>query len=972
MKLNKFKLNFAGICALALTLITLDCVIGANIDSINNYFQESRFDSSDFKDVATKSNELVQSIEEEGAVLLKNKDNCLPLKMNSDKTPINVFGWNSCDQGNVLKGVGSGASPISGTNKITLVNALELEGFEVNNEIISKYDSFYNGDFINENDSNDKNKRLRLIQPSIDSYSSEMISKAKSFSSTAIVMISRILGENMGEAPNYQKKINSNGSSLDYTKHYLELSNEEKDLLNMVEKEFDDVIVLINSTNTMELSFLNDDKIDAALSIGLPGQSGMIGVAKILKGEVNPSGKLTDTYPVDLTTEPSYSNRFPNKDNEDMYQITYKEGLYFGYRWYETAYEEKYYSQDYKNIVQYPFGYGLSYTTFDWNLKKVDIDPNSKINKDSTITLTLDVKNTGDYAGKDVIQLYGFPPYFKGQIEKSSIQLVAFEKTDLLNPGETQKDIKLSFKLYDLASYDAYDKNKNGHKGYELDKGTYTFKLMNNCHEIKNMDDYLGNSISFDLEETINYSKDPTTENTVENRFTALNSYASTPIDGSSVNIDQNYLTRDDFNKSYPKTTDYSTIDKDKIKTANDYSYKEELDKTLATLPTQKNNNNLLLTTDENGSKLTRTQLENSETKLKYNEDLIKKIGSDYNSKELSDLIDQMSYEEMCELSKQAGYKTIAVESIGKPQYNEYDGPAGLNTTSTSIEATKWTAFPNEVIIGQTWNKQLARQLGYIVAKEGKETGVSGWYAPGVNLHRSSFSGRNYEYYSEDPVLSGEIGGNVIEGARAGGMYTYIKHFALSELGDNSQGLNTWISEQSLREIYLRPFEIAVKEYKCTGVMSSFGRIGAVWSGANNSLLNSILRNEWGFRGAVITDYTTYGDPPMDIQHGIVAGNDLWLTAETNYQPLDTDDPVYMTCAKEASKNTIYMIANTFEYSTKFNNGEGIFTKPVLNNTKTNPWVYGLIAGNIIWIGGLGVWAYFLYHPLKKEKNKEE
>lgn len=455
MKLNKFKLNFAGICALALTLITLDCVIGTNIDSINNYFQESRFDSSDFKDVATKSNELVQSIEEEGAVLLKNKDNCLPLKMNSDKTPINVFGWNSCDQGNVLKGVGSGASPISNTNKVTLVNALELEGFEVNNEIISKYDSFYNGDFINENDSNDKNKRLRLIQPSIDSYSSEMISKAKSFSSTAIVMISRILGENMGEAPNYQKKINSNGSSLDYTKHYLELSSEEKDLLNMVEKEFDDVIVLINSTNTMELSFLNDDRIDAALSIGLPGQSGMIGVAKILKGEVNPSGKLTDTYPVDLTTEPSYSNRFPNKDNEDMYQITYKEGLYFGYRWYETAFEEKYYSQDYKNIIQYPFGYGLSYTTFDWNLKKVDIDPNSKINKDSTITLTLDVKNTGDYAGKDVIQLYGFTPYIKGQIEKSSIQLVAFEKTDLLNPGETQKDIKLSFKLYDLASYDA-------------------------------------------------------------------------------------------------------------------------------------------------------------------------------------------------------------------------------------------------------------------------------------------------------------------------------------------------------------------------------------------------------------------------------------------------------------------------------------------------------------------------------------
>lgn len=588
MKLNKFKLNFVGICALALTLITLDCVIGTNIDSINNYFQESKFDSSDFKDVATKSNELVQSIEEEGAVLLKNKDNCLPLKMNSDKTPINVFGWNSCDQGNVLKGVGSGASPISDTNKVTLVNALELEGFEVNNEIISKYDSFYNGNFINENDSNDKNKRLRLIQPSIDSYSSEMISKAKSFSSTAIVMISRILGENMGEAPNYQKKINSNGSSLDYTKHYLELSNEEKDLLNMVEKEFDDVIVLINSTNTMELSFLNDDRIDAALSIGLPGQSGMIGVAKILKGEVNPSGKLTDTYPVDLTTEPSYSNRFPNKDNEDMYQITYKEGLYFGYRWYETACEEKYYSQDYKNIVQYPFGYGLSYTTFDWDLKKVDIDPNSKINKDSTITLTLDVKNTGDYAGKDVIQLYGFTPYIKGQIEKSSIQLVAFEKTDLLNPGETQKDIKLSIKLYDLASYDAYDKNKNGHKGYELDKGTYTFKLMNNCHEIKNMDDYLGNSISFDLEETINYSKDPTTENTVENRFTALSSYASTPIDGSSVNIDQNYLTRDDFNKSYPKTTDYSTIDKDKIKTANDYSYKEELDKTIATLPTQK------------------------------------------------------------------------------------------------------------------------------------------------------------------------------------------------------------------------------------------------------------------------------------------------------------------------------------------------------------------------------------------------
>lgn len=961
--MNKKNLNIIGLSALSIILLGFDCFYAANYSSL----RDNPFKSDKFKEAASESDELVQNIEGEGIVLLKNNHDALPLQKNKNgKIPINLFGWASNDNANILRGIGSGSSTIDSKNKVGLNQALEDEGFLINEELQEFYKNFDNTDY----NTRGMKARTTLKEPSIFSYSSEMIDRAYNFSTTAILVIGRVIGEDQGEVPNYQSKINSVSSTVDYSRSYLDLTKEEENLLNKVENTFDKTIVVINSSNQMNLSFLDDDLIDAALSIGLPGQSGLRSLAKILKGDINPSGKLTDTYAYDFKTNPSYVNALAMNNNQGLKQVVYEEGIYVGYRWYETAYSDGYFKdKEYDQIVQYPFGYGLSYTNFTWEITSINISPNSSFDNNTNFDIEFKVVNNGSVPGKDVIQVYCTKPYYEGGIEKSYVDLVGFTKTTTINPGEAQTGIHIQFSAYDLTSFDCYDSNNNGYSSYELDSGKYQIKIMTDSHNLKQMKGKYSSILNFEMPDTYVYKNDPKTKYEIKSRFTGNNCYANLPLDGTTVNKNIKYLTRSDFNNSFPKQVNDQILDSIAISTS-DYTYYNHLKNIYTEIPTNSINSNLYLVTDINGNKLTLDELNSNSTQYKFNWDLIHEIASHKSSKALDDLVSQMSLEEMKKIVELSGFETKAIESIGKPKFNEYDGPAGLNKVVFSSIPGKWTIFPNETVIGQTFNTNLAYQLGLSIAKEGNESGIRGWYAPGANIHRTPFTGRNYEYYSEDPLLSGEMAGETASGAKANGMYVYMKHLVLCEQGDNSTNVYTFATEQALREIYLKPFEKAVKNYGLMGVMSSFNNVGAIWSGANYALMTEILRNEWGFDGVVITDYTK-GTSPMSPTAGVVSGNDLWLCPfGKSLNPLPIDDPVYMNCAKNSVKNYIYAICNTFDYYKNYNHDNDSITvnieKNIARDEASPAWMISVIIVNTIGIIGIIIWFYFGY--FRKEK----
>lgn len=913
------------------------------------------FDSDEFNKTSTESDALCQKIAEEGIVLLKNEDEALPMK---EEKKINVFGWSSTDQGFLLSGIGSGSSTIQDEKKISLLKGLEKDGFEYNKELEQFYNDYDNSTFTFKTGDG---SRIGLIEPSIDEYPQEIIDNAIDFSDTAMVVISRVGGENVGEIPTIQKK--THGKPTDTSRTYLEISTEEEQLLEMVKENFSKVIVVINSTNQMQLGFLNDEMIQAALYVGVTGQSGAKAIGKILDGTVTPSGHLTDTLSYDYTKEPVFRNYIQQSNN-----IEYREDIYIGYKYYETADELGYfdsvdndYGSGYEGVVAYPFGYGLSYTTFEWTLESSSLKPNASLSKNDTIKLTFSCKNTGAYEGKDVMEVFYKSPYYEGGIEKSTINLLDFEKTKLLKPGETQSGIEIEFTPYDMSSYDCYDRNENGSSTWELDNGEYQIQFMEDSHHLKEMDE---NSISFQVDETIIYDKDPVTDEEVKNRFTGEDSYSGVPIDASTIHTEKPvYLSRTDFESTFPET---ATIpeNKSEVKKANDYtnsSYDTD------TMPETGIDKNLYLVTKEDGSKASLKELNGeSEVSLQYNEELIEEIGKDYESEKLADIVNEMSKDELKNIVENGGFHTSAIESIGKPRADEFDGPAGFNTTTQTGKNTgKWTAFPNETLIGQTWSKEIATEMGLSMASEASLTGLNGWYAPGVNLHRTAFNGRNYEYYSEDPVLSGIMASNVIQAAKSKGLHCYLKHFTLSEPGVNAKGYNTWLTEQNFRENYLKPFEIAVKKGHANAIMTAFNSIGGVWAGCNYSMNVEVLRGEWGFRGSLITDWSD-GSGNMIPTKGIKAGNDLWLNPNNDHisNPLNMNDPTTVLCCKNAAKNIIYTFCNTYSYSKEAGN-----RKDNSSNTVKQAfawWKIVLIGIDVLAACGLGFWTYTLFRKEKK------
>lgn len=894
--------------------------------------------------------------------MLKNQDNALPLETKD----LNVFGWSSTEQGFLLSGIGSGSSTISDDKKVSLLSGLEKDGFNINQDLVKFYNDYDSSTF---SFTTGNSKRMNLIEPSISEYSDELIDGARNFSDTALVVISRVAGENVGEIPTTQKK--SHGQAEDKTRNYLHISKEEEQLLNMVKDNFDNVVVIINSTNAMELGFLNDANIDAALNVGVTGQSGALAIGKILDGTVNPSGHLTDTFAYDYTKEPSFQNYIRNGNN-----IQYLENIYFGYKWYETADVQGYFNREsneygdgYEAMVQYPFGYGLSYTAFKWKLTNSSIKDAATIDKDAKIELTFSCTNTGDVAGKDVMEIFYTAPYINNGIEKSAINLIDFIKTDTIEPGETESDLAVTLDLYDMASFDSYDKNNNGKTTWELDAGDYQIKFMDDSHNLKKMNQ---NVLNFKLASTITYDTDPVTGTKVTDLFTGDDAYSGVPLDGSTAYKNPlPYLSRSDFNSTFPTAS--GDVISSEISKANNYIATEYKQTEMPVTDTV-DGEPLLLVTKENESKATEAELKGEgNASLVYNKELLTTIGNNYDAPELDQLINQMNTTELAKLVEDSGFQTKAIESIGKPKLDEFDGPAGFNTTTQTGDKNTgtWTAFPNETLLGQTWSKAIANAMGINMAQEGQATGLSGWYAPGVNLHRTTFNARNYEYYSEDPVLSGFMAANVIEGAKANGLHCYLKHFSLSEPGVNARNLNTWLTEQNYRENYLKPFEIAVKKGGANAIMSAFNSVGGVWAGANYAQNVQILRNEWGFRGTVITDWSD-GSGNMNCQMGVRAGNDMWLNPNDghNSSKLDMSDPTNVYCAKIAAKNIVYTFANTYAYADQKGNAKDSADVTAGASVSTVYWIF--VGIDAFFAIGLGVWAFFVFwNPKKKLLNSK-
>lgn len=977
----------AAVAAIVTGFAIGDVYLGLNKDFITTALAGTGAGTSMDDKAQEASSSLCEEIAENGIALLKN-NGTLPLNVKDDDKYINLFGWSSSDNGFLLSGIGSGSSTISESKKVTLTKAFENDGWEVNEDLVDFYKEYDDTEY------GYTNKR-DLIEPDPSSYKSSLIADAVDWSDTAVVVFSRLSGENVGEIPDTQTK--SNGQGTDSTRNYLELSTEEEGLLDLVEENFENVIVLINSTNQMSLGKLNDEKIDAVLNVSILGQSGANAIPKILNGDITPSGHLADTYAYDYRKEPSYNNKLRNFGH-----INYSEDIYFGYRWYETAFEEGYFAKeksslqydregnratltDYDAVVQYPFGYGLSYTTFSWKLDKIQVSENGEnirdsltnLTEDSHVELSFSCTNTGStYSGKDVMQLYFTAPYTSGGIEKSVINLVDYAKSVELNPGQVQKDIIVSFDLYDLACYDCYDKNEDGKTGYVLDEGEYELRFMKNAHEEQNLS---GNhSLTFTLDENICYDKDPVTGNEVKNRFTGSDAYSGVPLDGSTLYTNSSdapkYLSRaSHFGSGIPSTFKKPT-NTDEVSKANNYtndSYNQ------TSMPTLNKESNLRLVTKEDGSYASLKELDGTTTvSLKYNDELLQEIGTNYDSEKLTQLVDQVSAEEACNLVDRSGFATPAIESIGKTKNFDFDGPAGFNQNTQVVNKDNegvWTAFPCENLIGQTWDKTIAKKMGLQMGVEAHETGLSGWYAPGVNMHRSPFNGRNYEYYSEDPVLNGYMAANVIDGAKANNLYCYLKHFTLSEPGQNARDLNTWLTEQNFREIYLKPFEIAVKKGGANAIMSAFNYVGGVWAGANKAMNVDVLRDEWGFRGTMITDWSD-GSGSMNTPKGVKAMNDIWLTPTNNASSLDRNNPTLVYCAKQSVKNVIYTYANTYTYAKNYDHSKDSITVDLdtitINKAPFAWWIPVVIAIEVLAAAGLGFWVYFVV--IRKPKPKAE
>ena len=922
-------------------------------------------------DALEYANSVNEELCEEGFVLLKNEGS-LPLAKNAK---VSVFGMNSVD---MVYG-GSGSAAKDSADSVDLYKSLENADIDYNPQLKSFYEGKQSRGLGRGTSPSMGDRVIGFATgeiPMSEYEGGSIASYVGEYDDAALVVISRIGGEGY-DLP--RTMIGSDGKPVSGAAagaHYLELDENEKALLSEVcapDSGFDNVIMIINCATSMELGFMDDaaynGKIKGAVWIGTTGGTGMNALGKILTGEVNPSGRLVDTYAADFTKAPGWQNfgfnltdaadydsaTFANGNAytlngsaQDAHFVEYEEGIYVGYRYYETmGYTEYVKDGDYgwyeENVV-FPFGYGLSYTTFEWSVESwqiggEELEEGARLtddDKDKNITVTVNVTNTGDVAGKDVVQLYFTAPYTEGEVEKSHVVLAAFAKTPMLRPDET-KPVTLEFALRDTASYDYADLNGNGEKTYEADEGEYTLMVGRNAHDAWT-DSTL--TLGYELSADLIYDTDSASGRPVANRFDDVSSHIET------------YLSRSDWEGTFPAppAEDEMAVDEEFMESLSMEAYTGSG----STLDIDRK------WYKEHAPMHRRKSLSYNQTEVK----LYELIGVDYDNELWDELLDQLTLEEMCYLIGTGNFNTAMMQNIDKPKTIDPDGPAGFTQFMTLIEATAVVYdtcfYCSECVIGATFNVELAAKMGNAIGNEalmGNERGdgrpYSGWYAPAVNIHRTPFSGRNWEYYSEDGFLSGKMAASVVAAAKEKGVYCYVKHFAVNDQEtdrDAGYGLITWLNEQSMREIYLRPFELAVKEGGATAMMSSFNRIGTVWAGGSYELLTEILRDEWGFKGMVITDYGTASYMYSDQM--IRAGGDLALFQDR--QPSSSGrmvSPSHRYAIRQATKNILYTVVNSNAMNGM---GEGIVYRYALPY-----WKIVLIVADVVIVAGLAVWGFF-------------
>ena len=814
--------------------------------------------------------EVAEEIMEDGIVLLKN-ESLLPL---NETKKLNIFGWESINP--AYGGAGSGG--INDLYDIVSLNqGLENAGFSINQELVD----FYNNYGADNPEMSIQKQSWTLPEPPVDTYSDELIKSAKEYSDVAVVVLSRKAGEGHNDIPMDVRKAAYDNNSDEYDdfpegEHYLQLSQTERDMVDMVCSNFDNVIVIYNGANQFELGFADEyPQIKSVVWCPGTGNVGFNALGKVFSGEVNPSGKTPDTFIYDMTTAPWWNNAEKteytnladmavegmNAGTAQVYApafTNYVEDIYVGYKYYETAAQEG--AIDYDKTVQYPFGYGLSYTEFEQKMGELE-------EKDGQISVDVEVTNTGDVAGKDVVEVYYKPPYTNGGIEKSSANLIEFAKTDLLQPGESQT-VTVTFSIEDMASYD-----ENNAKAYVLEKGDYVISINSDSHTVLDQKTYTAdkdvvykgeNKRASDDTAATNVFEDAKGDVTYLSRADHFANYEEAIAAPASAELGEPYVSEYHLNSNFDKTT---------------YLNDEDV------MPTTGADNGLTL------------------------EDM---RDADYDDPRWEKLLDQLSVDEMANMIAMAGYQTAAMDSVGKVATLDFDGPAAINNNFTGVGSI---GFPIEVVVASTWNKELAQAWGECMGKISQEMGAEGWYAPGMNTHRTAFGARNYEYFSEDGVLAGNMGAKAVEGARKYGVYSYIKHFALYE--GNAKMVSVWSNEQAIREIYLKPFEISVKQGGANAVMVSWSFLGDKWTGECSNLMNTVLRDEWGFRGMALTDFfRNNGHGFMNADAALANGVDAMLSTfngeENNVA--NQEHPTSVLQMRNACKNVMYTVVSSWAY----------------------------------------------------------
>ena len=814
--------------------------------------------------------EVAEEIMEDGIVLLKN-ESLLPL---NETKKLNIFGWESINP--AYGGAGSGG--INDLYDIVSLNqGIENTGFSINQELVD----FYNNYGADNPEMSIQKQSWTLPEPPVDTYSDELIKSAKEYSDVAVVVLSRKAGEGHNDIPMDVRKAAYDNNSDEYDdfpegEHYLQLSQTERDMVDMVCSNFDNVIVVYNGANQFELGFADEyPQIKSVVWCPGTGNVGFNALGKVFSGEVNPSGKTPDTFIYDMTTAPWWNNAEKteytnladlavegmNAGTAQVYApafTNYVEGIYVGYKYYETAAQEG--AIDYDKTVQYPFGYGLSYTEFEQKMGELE-------EKDGQISVDVEVTNTGDVAGKDVVEVYYKPPYTNGGIEKSSANLIEFEKTNLLQPGESQT-VTVTFSIEDMASYD-----ENNAKAYVLEKGDYVISINSDSHTVLDQKTYTAdkdvvykgeNKRASDDTAATNVFEDAKGDVTYLSRADHFANYEEATVAPASAELGEPYVSEYHLNSNFDKTT---------------YLNDEDV------MPTTGADNGLTLADMRD---------------------------ADYDDPRWEKLLDQLTVDEMANMIAMAGYQTAAMDSVGKVATLDFDGPAAINNNFTGVGSI---GFPIEVVVASTWNKELAQAWGECMGKISQEMGAEGWYAPGMNTHRTAFGARNYEYFSEDGVLAGNMGAKAVEGARKYGVYSYIKHFALYE--GNAKMVSVWSNEQTIREIYLKPFEISVKQGGANAVMVSWSFLGDKWTGESSNLMNTVLRDEWGFRGMALTDFfRNNGHGFMNADAALANGVDAMLST-FNGEENNVANPEHPTAVlqmRNACKNVMYTVVSSWAY----------------------------------------------------------